>query len=448
MNNTRPVPASDEAEQHVIACCLIDGGHTISRAITSGVTFEYFHSPANRSIWENIITVYSEKSSVSLEMLLEQLDTKKVLDSVGGIPYLMQITAKIPTTAHAGFFIDKLREKFVLRKLIRVSQCAMEKAYSFTGGLDEFVATVSSDISSIQNDTTSVNELSIQDAAQATITELNKQMKDGKDPKKMIKFGWADLDRLFSGMANGELVIVAARPSVGKTSFSDQVALYNAFKEGRHVAIFSLEEKTESKAAKFAQAICGHSFKHFSELTKDQQDDFLESLKEINKCKTLHVFYKQQSLMAIMARIKALRQSGKCDLVVIDYLHLMNIPGHKGDRLGAMCEATRSLKLLANELEIPIIVLSQLNRASARENREPQLFDLRDSGSIEQDADRVIFIHRPEQDKHTGDMQDITDETKEMFYQEIIQAKGRSVGTYRIGMYFKRPTTSFHQISK
>lgn len=444
----RTPPFSAEAEEHVLACCLLDGGETINRAVMAGITTDSFFDPKNAVLWSNIIHIHNNTPPVTLEVLGQRLTDTKELDKVGGFAHLMQVTGKIPTTAHAGYFIDKVREKEVLRRVIKTCTERVEKAYSFTGGLDDFISEGISSMISIQDKAAQGKEISVADAAKRAEEEFRARMEGKKIHKEHVQFGFSDLDNIFHPMMAGEMVVIAARPSVGKTSLTDQIALHNAIRMKQNVVVFSLEEKTTMKPSKYAQMISGHSARAFDKLPKEHKEEFLDTLAMLRQEKSLHVFYKHQTLGSILARIRSMHGSGKCDLAIIDYLQLMSIPGFKNDRLAALTEATRMIKLTANELDIPIIVLSQLNRASARENREPQLFDLRESGSIEQDADRVIFIHRPSMDAVTGEVQDITDQDKSMFYQELIQAKGRSVGTFRVGMYFNRPITCFKQIDK
>lgn len=443
----RSPPHSGEAEEHVIACALLDN-NVILRAVGGGLTDSAFYLPQNRTIWQTILELYTSKPPVTLETLVEELGTKRLLDAVGGFPYLIQVTGRIPTTAHAGYFIEKVREKHLLRDAIRVGTELVEKSYSYSGeGIREFLASPVETLSRMQSGLASTDERTVQQAADDTIKQVEAMLKGEKVIEQLVSWGFADFDRLFYPMMPGELVIVAARPSIGKTTLADQIALANSMRDNAGVAIFSLEVTVEQKPRKFAQILSGHSWRRLPKSHDKDKAEFLQALHEVKANKHLHCFYREQNINGICARIKAMHSQGKIKLAIIDYLQLLELGGKDSTRNDAIGEATRKLKLLALELGLPIILLSQLNRANEREQREPRMSDLRDSGNIEQDADRVLFIHRPPVDPVTNMAQDITDESRDRFYTDIIQAKGRDVGTFRVGMYFNRSKTTFLPIS-
>lgn len=445
----REIPASEEAEQHVLACCLLDS-QQVTRAVCAGVRDECFYQPQNAILWNTILELYTTSRPVTLEVLAEELTTKKLFEQVGGFPYLMQVTGKIPTTAHAGYMIEKLIEKKALRDTIRIGTTLIEKSYTYSGGgIASHISPVLEDLTKIQSGTTARDERTIQQAAEDTIKQVEAMIRGEKTTENLVSWGFADFDRLFYPMMGGELIIIAARPSVGKTTLADQIALANAFaKEPNDVAIFSLEVTVDQKPKKFAQIMSGHSWRKLPKAHEKDRVEFLQALLEIKENKRIHCFYKEQTIDGICARIKVLRQQKGIKVAIVDYLQLLELGQKDSNRNDAIGYATRKLKLLALELDMPIILLSQLNRANERDNREPRLSDLRDSGNIEQDADRVVFIHRPASDPITGAVQELTDESKSTYYQDVIQAKGRDVGTYRIGLYFHRERTTFMQIQQ
>lgn len=442
------MPASAEAEKHVLACCLIeeDAGKTITRAVSKGVRPESFYFPANRIIWEAILELYANKPPVTLQTLSEELATRQQLEQAGGFPYLIEVTQGIPTTVHAAYFIDALLEKQALRDFIKSASGLIENCYNYTGGgVTAQVAPALAQLEGIRSGFASHDEKTLQDAASETAKQVEAMINGETVVDENISWGFSDFDRIFHPMMPGELIIIAARPSMGKTTLSDQVALVNAMQLHRDTAIFSLEVTVEQKPRKFAQIISGHSWRRLPRAHKQDKEEFLRALHEIRICKQLHCYYREQNIDGICARIRVLHQQGKLRLAIVDYLQLveMGVEGNRNDSVGY---GTRKLKLLALELGIPIIVLSQLNRANEREGREPRLSDLRDSGNIEQDADRVLFIDRPAVDRFTNQPQNLNDDSVDSFYTEVIQAKGRDVGTSRVGMYFKRSRTTFIQI--
>lgn len=445
----REMPASEEAEQHVLACCLLDP-EVVTRAVCAGVREEAFYQPQNAIIWNTILELYTTNRPVTLEVLAEELTTKKLFEQVGGFPYLMQVTGKIPTTAHAGYFIEKLQEKRALRDAIKIGTGLVEATYSYSGGgIAGHVAPAMDALAKVQSGSTAKDERTLQQAATETIKQVEAMIRGEKTTENLVSWGFSDFDRLFFPMMGGELVIIAARPSVGKTTLTDQIALALAFAaEPSDVAIFSLEVTVDQKPKKFAQIMSGHSWRRLPKSHEKDRVEFLQALAEIRDNKHLHCFYKEQSIDGICARIKALHQQKKIRLAIVDYLQLLELGQKDSNRNDAIGYATRKLKLLALELDMPIVLLSQLNRSSERDQREPRMSDLRDSGNIESDADRILFIHRPPTDPITGQSQDMTDSELDRFYVDIIQAKGRDVGTFRIGMTFQRSRTTFMQIQQ
>ncbi len=445
----RSPPHSSEAEEHVIACALLDGSDTITRAVIEGVRPDSFYFPANKLLWEIVLDIFTSGKTVNLETLAEELKTRRQLEAVGGFAYLMQVTGKVPTTAHAGYFIEKVIEKKALRDAIRTGTLLVEKSYQFSGGnIGEYMAPFVEQMTSIQSGVAKKDETNLQGAADATIKQVEAMMKGEKPLEETVPWGFSDFDRIFYPMMGGEFIVLAARPSVGKTTLADQIALANTLRDKPNdVAMFSLEVTVDQKPRKFAQIMSGHSWRKLPKAHPKDQAEFLSALVKIKENKHLHCFYREQTVDGIIARIKVLHQQGKCKLAIIDYLQLLTINGADKNRNDAIGDATRRFKLLALDLNIPIIMLCQLNRANERENREPRLSDLRDSGNIEQDADRVLFIYRPSVDPLTNMKQDLTDESGDTFYQDVIQAKGRDVGTFRIGLYFKRSRTTFVSIA-
>jgi replicative DNA helicase len=421
----------------------------MTRAICHGVREETFYLPQNRVIWRAMLGLFTQKNTVTLEMLIADLTVRRQIDEVGGFPYLMQVTGRVPTTVHAGYFIEKVIQMRALREAIRIGTSIVESSYGYAGeSMAEHLAPWLDELSKVQNGLTVRDEKTLQDAAADTI-EIVRKMASGENVEPgLVSWGFADLDRIFYPMTPGELVIVAARPSVGKTTFADQIAIANAFRDSRHVGIFSLEVTVEQKPRKFAQIMSGHSWRRLPKLHEKDRIEFIQALDDLKKNKYLHCFYREQSIDGICARIRALNQQGKLQLAIVDYLQLLEVGGKATSRNDSIGDATRKLKLLALELNIPIILLSQLSRANEREGREPRLSDLRDSGNIEQDADRVLLLHRPQINPITNMPQDTHDESVDTFYTDIIQAKGRDVGTFRIGVYLKRSRTTFVPITR
>jgi replicative DNA helicase len=399
----RSPPHSLEAEEHVIACCLLDGSDTIARCLEARLIADSFYSPANRLIFQIIVELYQKSPPVTLEVLAEELKTRRLLEAVGGFPHLMQVTGKIPTTAHAGYFIDKVREKHLLRELIKTATGAVEQAYSFTGGLEEFVDKVEQELFAVTQDRVSDSAQEIKDSIKEANTVIAKLlMKKGE--LTGVTSGFKDLDAMTFGFQRQEMIVIAARPSMGKTSFALNIAEAAALpKPGKAdpapTLIFSLEMSSSQLALRM---LCSRARVNIK-LLRDglvgrdgrEVNALGQAAEEFKKAPILIDDSSNLTIMEMRAKARRIYARKKLGLIIVDYLQLVSGTDPRAPREQQVAEVSRGLKALAKELDLPVIVLSQLNRSSEKENRTPRLSDLRESGSIEQDADVVIMLSRP-----------------------------------------------------
>ena len=398
----RSMPASEEAEQHVIACCLLDGTDTISRCLEARIVADSFYWPANQLLFQVMVELYQKSPPVTLEMLAEELRTRRLLEQVGGFAYLMQVTGKIPTTAHAGYFIEKVREKHLLRELIKTATGAVEQAYGFTGGLEEFVDKVEQELFKVTQDRVSDSAQEIKEAIKDANTVIAKLlMKKGE--LTGVTSGFKDLDAMTFGFQRQEMIIIAARPSMGKTSFALNIAEAAALpKPGREAVptlVFSLEMSSSQLALRM---LCARSRVNMK-LLRDglvgrdgrEVNALGQAAEEFKKAPILIDDSSALTIMEMRAKARRIYARKKLGLIIVDYLQLLNGTDPRAPREQQVAEVSRGLKAMAKELDLPVIVLSQLNRSSEKENRTPRLSDLRESGSIEQDADVVLMLSRP-----------------------------------------------------
>ncbi|MEI7799124.1 MAG: replicative DNA helicase [Opitutaceae bacterium] len=399
----RSPPYSTEAEEHVIACCLLDGSDTVARCLEARLAGDCFYVPANRLLFEVIIELYQKSTPVTLEVLAEELKTRRQLEVVGGFAYLMQVTNKIPTTAHAGYFIEKVREKHLLRELIKVATGAVEQAYSFSGGLEEFVDKIEQDLFKVTQDRVSDSAQEIKESIKEANTVIAKLlMKKGE--LTGVTSGFKDLDAMTFGFQRQEMIIIAARPSMGKTSFALNIAEAAALpKPGKGdpvpTLIFSLEMSSSQLALRM---LCARSRVNMK-LLRDglvgrdgrEVNALGQAAEEFKKTPILVDDSSSLTIMEMRAKARRIYARKKLGLIIVDYLQLINGTDPRAPREQQVAEVSRGLKAMAKELDLPVIVLSQLNRSSEKDNRTPRLSDLRESGSIEQDADVVIMLSRP-----------------------------------------------------
>jgi len=399
----RALPFSEEAEQHVLACCLLDGSDTISRCLEAHLAPTSFHLPANRVLYEVILDLYQKGQPVMLEVVAEELNIRRLLDAIGGLPYLMQVTARIPTTAHAGFFIEKVRLNHQLRELIRVATSTVEQCHNFAGEGQEFFDKIEQELFRVTQDRVTDSAEEIKDSIKEANTVIAKLlMKKGE--LTGVTSGFKDLDNYTFGFQKQEMIVIAARPSMGKTSFALNIAEAAAMpKPGKAdpvpTLIFSLEMSSSQLALRM---LCSRSRVNIKLLrdglvARDGKEinDLGRTAEEFKKAPILIDDSSNLTIMEMRAKARRLHSRRKLGLIIVDYLQLVSGSDPRAPREQQVAEVSRGLKALAKELELPVIVLSQLNRSSEKENRTPRLSDLRESGSIEQDADVVLMLSRP-----------------------------------------------------
>ena len=445
MSNIKPIPPrvpphSIEAEEQLLAACMMDQGTTLSKCIEHRIVPDTFYVPAHAVTYQKMVEMYGLSQAVETHTIVEELKKDGNLDKVGGFAFILKVSNTIPTTAGAGFFIEKVKELSLLRALIVRGSRIVDKAYNYNGDLAEF-ATEVEDALRVYGSLDKGKSLS---AACDDTLALIERIKAGE---KTQGLGWpfAGMDERMDVAENGELIVVAARPGRGKSSFARQVAWDWSLKHG-DVAYFSREMPVGQLPQLFAQSISGFSWRdarrghmHSYDLAK-----FCEGVREVKKNTRLHVFDKDSTITQVISRIRSLRSKLDLKAVFIDYLQAYDMKQEKGEtRDIAIGRFTRHLKDIALDLNVPVILLAQLSRAVEREEREPRASDLRESGNIEQDADRIVFTHwlptTPD-----GIAQDFTDFTIQNVHASFIQVKNRNGSNGKLDVRFHRPTTTFH----
>lgn len=452
MTPTRPLPHSLEAEAYLLACCLIEGSDALANAVSAGITPDAFYDPKHAVIFAALCRLMHAGRPLAVHVLAEELKTSRELEQVGGYPFLLQITEQISTTAQAAYFIEKVVEHATLRSMIRAATHTVESCYAWSGG--DVHELVEHGAARLMSSAPSQGKVPSWHDAIASVQTAIDQMNDPVAQQAgEVSFGFSDLDRVFQPMRGGQLVILAARPSVGKSSLARMIAYHNAKKWGRHVIFASLEVMAPSLAINLAQMITGLPYRTLRKAhTKDVQ--FFRSTVGSLAMPTLHVLAATEVRLAtIRARAKLMRAKGTpARLIVVDYLtQLPDAEPQRGEnRATSVGRCSRALKKLAIEEDCPVLALAQLNRDSAKDGREPALHDLRESGDIEQDADKVIFLHRPAEHPITKADQPENSLPHDVptFVVNVIQAKGRDDGTAIVTLNFRRAVTRFEQIAK
>jgi len=458
LTSSRVQPHSIEAEEYLLSCCLLDGNDTMARCLEGKIAPESFYAPANRVIFEVLVDLYNNGKALDLAVLTEELRTARRLDEIGGMAYLMQISGRIPTTAQAGYFIEKVHETHILRELIKVSAGAIEGCYEYSGGLGQFIDDVEKSIFAITQNRVSDAARKMDGPTKEAMSLIDKMMHH-KGELTGVTSGFRDLDTLTYGFQRQEMIVLAARPSMGKTSlalnFAEAAALpAKSGKPGAPVLVFSLEMTATQLALRM---LCSRSRVNMKKLRDGLLSKSGEELQKLgtaaDEFSKAPIFIDDSGKLTIMElRAKARRQQARLaatgaplGMIIVDYLQLISPTDPRVPREQQVAEASRGLKALAKELNVPVIVLSQLNRAAEKDDRTPKLSDLRESGSIEQDADVVLIIARPK-DK------DLTEEQKKFQvatdFAELIVAKQRNGPIGDLKLTFIRDITRFENYTQ
>jgi replicative DNA helicase len=440
----RSPPHSLEAEEYLLSCCLLDGGDTIARCLEGHLVPEAFSFPPNRIIFERLCALYQKSPPVAIEMLIEELRTTQQLEAVGGVPYLIQVSSRIPTTAQAIYFIEKVRELYLLRQLIKVTTSTVEQCFAYQGGIEEFIDRVEQDIFRVTQDRISDAARPMKEPTREAMTVINKLMMR-KGEKTGVVSGFKDLDDLTFGFQKQEMIVLAARPSVGKTALALNIAESAALPkkgEAMPTLVFSLEMSSSQLALRMLCARARVNMKMLREgvLPKQapEQQKLVEVADEFSKSPLFIDDSGHLTIMELRAKARRLYTRYKLGLIIVDYLQLISPSDPTIPREQQVAEVSRGLKAMAKELDLPVIVLSQLNRSSEKENRSPRLSDLRESGSIEQDADVVLMLAPPKD----------SDEKFQAAAYELIVAKQRNGPVGQLQLTFLKDITRFENYAQ
>ncbi len=404
-------PNSVEAEQSVLGAMMQDA-NAVLQAVEALVA-EDFYQPAHRAIYEAMVHLNRNHSPVDVVTVDTELTRRGTLEGVGGTEYLMRLMSFVPTTANVKAYITLVQEKSTLRKLIKASQEISQECYSQQNPLQETLGHAEKAIFDIvMNRSSGESLMHVKEVLYKTYANIEELAKL-KGQVSGVPTGFTQLDGLLTGLHGGELIIVGARPSMGKTSFAMNIATHAALYAGKSVAVFSLEMPREQIALRM---LCSDARVDMQKVRRGMlaSDDWMRLAKSIGPMSNAPIYIDDTAGITptqLRSRCRRLMMDKGLDLIIVDYLGLMHADGKTENRQLEVSEISRQLKAIALELKVPLIACAQLSRASTtRDNKRPALSDLRDSGSIEQDADVVMFIHReayynPEtEDKNIGEI--------------------------------------------
>ena len=387
-------PHNEEAERSVLGAVMLN--KDVLSDVLEEVTADDFYNESHREIFRAIWNLYNENTAVDMLTVCEELKKRKALDMAGGRAYIATLTAEVPSTANAVEYAKIVEEKATLRQMIKTTEDITEKGYDAKMAAGEILDYAESSIFKIAQKRQKNDYSKIQDVLLTNIKLIDAAAQN-KDKIVGIPTGFKDIDEKTSGLQRSDLIIVAARPAMGKTAFALNIAQQSAVKAGSSVMIFSLEMSKEQLGQRLLamQARVEIQKLKQGDLDRKDWDRITMALDELNNTKIVIDDTPGISIMEMRNKCRRLKAEQGLDLVVVDYLQLMSLQGKTDNRQQEISTISRNLKLLAREIECPVIVLSQLSRApEQRQDHRPVLSDLRESGSIEQDADIVIFLYR------------------------------------------------------
>ena len=433
-------PHTIEAEMSLLGSVLLDP-RVIGDVILIVRSGESFFKPANGAIYDAMIELYDTKGSVDIVQLHQVLVDRDILDTVGGQDYLIELANAVPSAANARHYANLVREKAMIRKLIETAGDILYDAYHSPEDARCILEEAEQRIFHIAQESEHASSQSLRDLIDQTMKFLDEN--EGRAITGVAS-GFAELDEMTSGLQKGELIIIAARPSMGKTALALNIAEQVAL-QGKAVAVFSLEMSRQQLVQRLLCSRSGvDSHRLRRNMLRDQEwhklhracDQLMDAPILIDDTPGL-------SSMQLRAKARRLAAKHKLEMVVIDYLQLMTTGGRAESRQQEVSEISRAVKAMARELEVPVVCLSQLNRAAEqREGHRPRMADLRESGSIEQDADVIMMLHREEY-YHQQDPHWVEDNPEKVNVAELIVAKQRNGPTGTVNLTWMPMSTRF-----
>lgn len=439
----RMPPQNSEAEESVLGAVMLDKDAIIK--VADVVKPEDFYNERNQTIFETILELYNEQLPLDILNVSSRLKEKSFLKTIGGRSYLTGLINAVPNASNVVSYAKLVKNKATLRRLIQTASDVVEMGYEEARPIDEILDEAEKKLFSISQ-TSSKQEFSkmsvLLEDAFVRIDDMHKN----KDKFRGVPTGMRDLDKLLSGLQKSDLIILAARPAIGKTSFALEIARHAAVKSNVPVGLFSLEMSSDQLVDRMLSAEARVNLWGLRTGNLQEEEDDFQKIGEamgILSEAPIHIDDSATSnIMEMRTMARRLQSEHGLGLLIIDYLQLMEGRGRRANdsRVNEISEISRGLKNLAKELNVPIIALSQLSRAvESRSPQIPKLSDLRESGSIEQDADIVMFLYREDRENPDTENKNII---------EVHVSKHRNGPTGQVSLYFNEESTSFHSLDK
>lgn len=436
LSAARAIPSDHEAERAVLGALILDGD--AYDRVEGKLSPAAFDLPRHRVLYEACVELAAKRQAFTLITLRSYLEERELLDQIGGVAFLSRVADAVPTAAHVEHHAEILREKAVARALIRTCEQVASRGYSAGDSVHDLLEQAEREILLI-----AIGH------AQSGFTQLRDEMEDTfKYIERVqsgelvgVRTGFEDFDRITNGLSGGELMVLAARPSVGKTTLALDIARNHAVHDGGCVGFFSLEMTKRELVMRLLLSEAQVQNQRFTNATLSDTD-WRRLTRAATTLEDTRIYLDDSMAVTIgdiSARARRLHREQQLSLLVVDYIQLIHGRRDVERREQQVADISRSLKLLAKDLDIPVIALSQLNRGpEGRPDKRPQLADLRESGAIEQDADHVVFIYRDEL---------YNPESPDQGIAEVIVAKQRNGPTGTVRLQFEASYCRFHNLA-
>ena len=432
-------PQNLEAEQGVLGSILLD--NEVLHDIIPILKAEHFYRDSHQVIYRVIRDLYDQAKALDSITLEEELRRRDELDKVGGLDAILQILGGVPHSANARYYAQIVREKAVARELIETANEILRDGYSNTYTAEELLTSAERRVFAIAEEQVSGDTVELKDVIADAMARIDLRVA-AKHPLTGVSTGFIDLDDITSGFQGEQLVILAARPSIGKTAFALNICEHAALEQRMGVLFVSLEMGQLELAERLLCArarVDGHKLRTGKGLSHHDMIQLSRGYEELRSGAPLLIDdTPTRNMLQVTANARRMKLRQKIGLVVVDYIQLVDSEESRDSRQEQIAKISRRLKTLARELDVPVIALSQLNRAvETREDRRPRMADLRESGAIEQDADLVLLLHRPE----------YYDPNDQPGIAEIIIAKNRNGATGSVKLQFTKNIMRFENLA-
>ncbi len=437
----RPIPHSLDAELGVL-CSIYLNPREVLDECQIRISSDHFHIPAHRTIFELLIDLQKRSVEIDAISITQHLRDRTQLDQIGGVPFLNRLFDFVPTAANVSYYLDIVREKHILRQIIHTCTECVRRSYEDQGEVAMLLDEVEQKVLAINEERVKKTISSMEDHVIDALASIE-HLYNSKGAITGLSTGFAEIDRMTDGLHGSEMIVVAARPSMGKTAFAMNIAEHVALNENKAVAIFSLEMSSAQLTQRLIGSIARVNLRKMREGFLNQRDfpAITDAGSKLSKCQMFIDDSSSLSINELAAKSRRLHAKHGIQLIVIDYLQLLRSNSRRAqdNRQIEISEISNGLKALAKELNIPVVVLAQLNRESEkRKGNKPMLSDLRESGSIEQDADVVCLLMRSE---YYADGED--DKKEKSGKAELIIAKQRNGPVGDVPLTFIKEFTRF-----